>query len=377
MKKKSIFLSVLVAGLFVASFRTSQASALYIDNKDHAWYSVSELLEYKKEYDREAEEVCGVDSICLEELFFSKMDSTELKFQAFNQLMQQQFVVTSINPSEETIKVLFFDEDAMMRYMGIHESLRLGELYIGWFDYGSDRIFNYSIYTDELFDEALPGAHLIYAQRDNRGNKIPANQEFELYVPGSNLLANRLGVISYAAFADPYFNAMGYFDYASCLMEPDYVEGTECRLMFSAEEGQRYFPPRETVADNDESSSLETNENNENEDNRDITVEEAEVNSDIEANDSNMTIKDEMANDVAVNNSESASDVAKNAEFLTNNVAIKAPNTGAGPCVQKTIEFPWWLMVLIAIGEAVILWLFWPKSLKKSKKVLDKKLRVR
>jgi hypothetical protein len=136
MKKKSIFLSVLVAGLFVASFRTSQASALYIDNKDYAWYSVPELLEYKKEYDREAEEVCGVDSICLEELFFSKMDSTELKFQAFNQLMQQQFVVTSINPGEETIKVLFFDEDAMMRYMGIHESLRLGELYIGWFDYG-------------------------------------------------------------------------------------------------------------------------------------------------------------------------------------------------------------------------------------------------
>ena len=72
------------------AFRTSQASALYIDNKDHVWYSVSELLEYKKEYDREAEDVCGVDSICLEELFFSKMDSMESKFQAFNQLMQQQ-----------------------------------------------------------------------------------------------------------------------------------------------------------------------------------------------------------------------------------------------------------------------------------------------
>ena len=61
----------------------------------------------------------------------------------------------------------------------------------------------------------------------------------------------------------------------------------------------------------------------------------------------------------------------------SNNDGPKAPNTGAQPCMTKSIEFPWWLGALIVIGNVAFLWAFWPKSPKKSKKVLDKKSRVR
>lgn len=387
MKKISIIILSLIIGLVSIGTRTSDVSAIYVDNKDRTWYTVPELLEYKEQYDREAEEICGNDFYCLEELYFSKMDSGESKFQALEQLTQQQIVMTAINPGEETIKVLFFDEDMMMKHMGVSEPLTLGEFYMGWFEYDSNRIFNYGIYSDELFADSLPGAHMVYAQMDNFGDRILANQEFELSVNGSNLIENTSGVISYAAFADPYFNTMGYFGYTSCLMEPDYVEGTECRLMFSAEEGYRYFPPRETflVDERTDVVMMTTGDDSKKEDESEGVADvdsDTDTNTDTDDADNDDMVKEEDNETNMEEGNGERMDINENvkdesASLSSSGTNIKSPNTGAGPCVQKTIEFPWWLMVLIAIGDAVILWLFWPKSLKKSKKVLDKKLRVR
>ena len=389
MKKIPLIILSLTIGLASIGTRASNASAIYVDTKDNVWYTVPELLKYKEQYDREAEETCGNDSYCLEELYFSKMDSGGIKFQALEQLTQQQIIMTAINPGEETVKVLFFDEDMMMKHMGISEPLTLGEFYMGWFDHGSDRIFNYGIYSDDLFAETLPGAHMIYAQKDNLGDKIPANQEFEISVAGSNLTANASGVISYAAFADPYFNAMGYFGYTSCLMEPDYTEGVECRLMFSAEEGYRYFPPRETTFKDKLADSIEIPQAKDDEKEENDSVETEETNDETNPEEGSDELEAEKQDNILGQTEDTAELALINEELnnppkieiqqsiITQN--IKSPNTGTltAPCAQKTIEFPWWLAILIVLGNTVLLWLFWPKSPKNPKKVLDKKSRVR
>lgn len=388
-KQPNILLSILAICLAGTAISTPGASALYIEEDGTTWYSVPELLEYKEEYDREARSTCGEDAHCLEELFFSEMESENPKFWALEQLTQQQIVVTSVNLTEETIKVLFFDEDMMLKHMGISEPLALGEFYMGWFDHDVERIYNYGMYAENLMNDALPGAHYLYAQRDVSENIIPANEEFLIDVAGSDLNLNSSGEIAYAAFAEPYFNAMGrFYPYGSCLLEPDYAEGTECRLMLSAEKGQRFFPPRETIEAEVESGSStsplaeEATENINKEDPKEENVipEETlfhaeEIQDETSEKDYTRNEKEEIENNTlsALQNNEIFALGQLNQQSISSQT-IKSPNTGTNtnPCNQRTVEFPWWLVILIALGDIVVLWLFWPKSHKKSKKVLDK-----
>lgn len=362
-KLPTVLLSTLIFGLVGSNLTASPASALYRDDTGATWYTVAEALEFKEELDRETEEICGDNLSCREELYFSRMESGDQKFWVVEQLTQQQITVTSVNPGAETLKVLFFDEDVMMRQMGVHEPLTLGEFYMGWFEYGVDRIYNYSSYAEELFADTFLGAHLIYAQKDNEGDKIPANQEFELSAKGSNLNLNTSGEIAYGAYADPYFNAAGRFIYASCLSEPDYAEGVECKMMISAERGIAYFPPRETET---------TGYGNMDSNSQDSAI----------LQDNEITNQSEVLITQAETNLENTTTEFTSENITTPQLVVtepKSPNTGTytNPCVQKTIEFPWWLVILIALGDATVLWLFWPKSRKNSKKTLDKNEEVR
>ncbi len=384
-KLPTLLLPTLIFGLIGSIAANPKASALYKEEDDTTWYSVPELLEYKEELDRETADTCGEDSYCLEELFFSKMDSNDSKFCALEQLTQQQIVVTSVNLTEETIKVLFFDEDMMIKHMGISERLALGEFYMGWFDEDVERIYNYGIYAEDLMNDTLPGAHYLYAQRDVSENIIPANEEYLIDVSSRGLNLNSSGEIAYAAFAEPYFNAMGrFYPYGSCLLEPDYTEGTECRLMLSAEKGQRFFPPRETIEAEVESGSStsplaeEATENINKEDPKEENVipEETlfhaeEIQDETSEKDYTRNEEEEIENNTlsALQNNEIFALGQLNQQSISSQT-IKSPNTGTNtnPCNQRTVEFPWWLVILIALGDIVVLWLFWPKSHKKSKK---------
>lgn len=386
-KLTTLLLSTLILGLVSPTTTTPKASALYKEEDGTTWYSVPELLEYKEEYDREAANICGEDTHCLEELFFSEMESENPKFWALEQLTQQQIVVTSVNPTEETIKVLFFDENMMLKHMGISEPLTLGEFYMGWFDHDVDRIYNYGIYAEDLMNDTLSGAHYLYAQRNDSENIIPSNEEFLIDVAGSGLSLNSSGEIAYAAFAEPYFNAMGRFSpYGSCLMEPDYAEGTECRLMLSAEKGQRFFPPREATEkeilkfDSPVIRQVEDLEGREEDDSKEVPAEENDVQGETRPQAEEMQdegLGDKYIESGAVFATSQNDGILSSGQMTsqsTTSQGVKAPSTGTAtsPCGQKTIEFPWWLVILIALGDIVVLWLFWPKSHKKPKKVLDK-----
>ncbi len=397
-------LSVVFAGVF-----TTTTHALYIDEDGATWYTVPEMLEYKDITDQEEQKLCGEDINCKQELFFSKIETDE-KFRALEQLTEQQIVVTSVNPAKETLKVLFFDEEMMLKRMGISEKIELGEFYMGWFDNDVERIYNYGSYTEELFADTMPGAHYIYAQFDNYGNKIPANQEIEISAPGSNLNLNTSGEIAYSAFAD-HFNAVGRFIYTSCLTEPDYVEGTECRLMLSGEKGFKYLPPRETSTSPSSTDYNETEDNlsDSNIGNSDTLENDIETNSDDTNNTSsqrddeatekqseihptsittnvnrvgNDTDKDVTTN--SFNNHSSSQEISTKTTISESESLPRAPETGASiSSEENTTEFPWWLKVFIGLSVAILLWLFWPsrkktsKTSKKVKKVVDKKYYLR
>lgn len=393
-------LTILILSTVFTNVFTANTHALYIDEDGTTWYTVPEMLEYKEIVDKEEQELCGDDMDCKQDFFFSKIE-TDDKFRALEQLTQQQIVVTSVNPAEETLKVLFFDEEMMLKHMGISEKLELGEFYMGWFESDVERIYNYGSYADQLFADTMPGVHLIYAQRDNYGDKIPANQEVDIFAPGSDLNLNTSGEIAYGVYADQ-FNAAGRFIYTSCLSEPDYEEGTECRLMLSGDKGFNYFPPRETLI------SSEPTNNNDIED--DITIQDdttsAPVDDDIEAGFGSMSDESNQDNNgLAESLSEATSNPdITNADQTGNETteeenpdepsdsstlkktspagsatttsessnSIKTPETGISTVSEDdTIEFPWWLKVLIGLNTAILLWLFWP-SRKKSPKTTKK-----
>ena len=356
-KISKILLSILISGLASINTGTPDASALYIDEDDNTWYTVAELLEYKEELDQAAATECGDDMSCLRELYSLKEENRDQKYLSLKRLAEQQIIITSINPEQETIKVLFFDEDMDLKYRGISRPLTLGEFYAGWFEYDVGRIYNYGYYSDELFSETLDGAHLIYAQRDNTGNKIPSNQEFEISISGSNLVADTSGEIAYGAYADPYFNVAGRFVYSSCLDEPDYHNGTECKMMISADMGTRYFPPRETT-------KIQDNTEGDDETNMDGINEETETT--VATND---TVTSRELDDREV-------------EAFSNQTDVKSPNTGAMTHFAthlRKVELPWWIAVLVIANTALFIWWVMPdhkKSPKNRKKSIDKKDRL-
>ena len=107
MKKISI---LILSTLITAAMISPLTNAIYIDGDEVVWYTVPELLEYKKEIENEQNEKCGEEIGCRQEWYFDRMERDDKLF-ALEQLMQHQFVVTAMNPGQGYIRALFFGED--------------------------------------------------------------------------------------------------------------------------------------------------------------------------------------------------------------------------------------------------------------------------
>ena len=354
MKKIPIVLLGLTMCITGQTFAGPSASAMYRE-QNATWWTVPELLEFKKQVEREEFETCGNNQGCKEELFFSHLESEETRYQALDMMLQSRFVITSINPGQEKIKVIYFDEEPMLKRMGIEEHDPLNHIFMAWFDQDNHAITNYSYqypYQNQFPDDI----HLIYIgdKESYSGAGFPANQEFELPIEVTGLSDNHLASIKVATFANQY-NSMGQANYLSCTREYDYNAEVGCQIMYSAEQGSRYFPPRETIEQNQislvEDPILEIS------DESTFGTTEAEIpdgsspltQSSLEGNDKNEII--------------ATSTKSTNEPIGT----IKAPETGTptSEC-NKVVEFPWWLALLLMLGNATLLWLFWPKNQKNS-----------
>lgn len=317
MKKIPILLlSILIVGLAFSPTRLAHAT---IEENGTTWWSVEELLDFYPEVEAEKDAECGDDQDCRMEFDFNLMEKGG-KYRALSDLMSMQFWVTGVNPDKQTIDVLFFDEEMMLRHMGVREKLTLERLTMGWFDEPTDEVF-YRSY-DELASGSLPGFHVLFTSNPENLADITPWRETTLSISDTNLVNNTHGKIAYRIYAEP-FNAVGNFDYSSCFSKSDYVSGQGCKMYVSADQWISFFPSRNEIEPNEPTSQNLATDNKEDSANSEVTLSPA--------------------------------------------LEIKAPNTGVGSC-DRAVEFPWWFMLMLVIGDIVALWLFWPTKSKKSRK---------
>ena len=235
-----------------------------IEDKGTTWWSVQELLKFYPEVEAEKDAECGDNQDCRMEFGWSMIERGP-KYSALNNLLEGQFWVTSVNPSAETVKVLFFDDDMMLKRMGIEEKLEIEHLYLGWFDEWTGQIYNYN--HDGFTNGSVTGSHPLYDSTVEDINAIVPWEEVELSVAGGNLIENTTGKLDYALYAKyNMFNAQGHFDYSSCLRAPDYQDGMECQMMVSGDQWVSYFPPRESIIEQTATTNeLDDNETGNNE----------------------------------------------------------------------------------------------------------------
>lgn len=342
-KLVTLFLSIFITSTALAS--VSNTSAIHLDEEGNTWWTVEELLDFSETADLEEEALCGNDFNCREELYFSRFESEDKRYGLLNLLKENRFWITSINPTEETLEILYFDEDEMLKRWGIEEHQPLDFIFLAWFDNINGQVGNYdpNLPIEPQFSDDL---HLLYADSSEAFSTdgFPVNTPFELPIHNTNLNANNLGRIYLAVFGEDY-NSKGYLDYSSCL--DGYTEGDTCKLMFSSGKGYSYLSPKQGILSENEQG--ETND------------EPLETGSLIEGLGSEIGSKEE-SKPTAKATSPSSS-------------PIKAPNTGKGDnSCEKIVEFPWWLGILIVVGNIVFLWFFGPNFKKRPHKTLDKNI---
>lgn len=367
----------------------STAPMTVLEENGTTWWSVEELLSFNQEVEVEKEAECGNNQDCRMEFSWSMIERGP-KYSALNNLLEGQFWVTSVNPAAETVKVLFFDDDMMLRHMGIKEKLEIEHLYLGWFDEWRGQIYNYD--HDGFTNGAVSGSHPLYDSTIEGVDAIIPWQESELSVNGGGLINNTTGKLDYALYAKfNMFNAQGYFDYSSCLNAPDYETGMECQMMISGDQWISYFPPREQTSEpeinhDEPETPLVEPENPITEPETQPVSNPTEANTMESEGDINHSI-DEPIEPLSPETNESApsEDVTPNlAQIIAtegNSVALKAPETGKSmKASEHSTEMPWWFIALNILGALFIIWWFMPirkknhpKSQKSSKKVLTKK----
>ncbi len=374
-----------------------------IEDKGTTWWSVQELLKFYPEVEAEKDAECGDNQDCRMEFGWSMIERGP-KYSALSNLLEGQFWVTSINPSAETVKVLFFDNDMMLRHMGIEEKLEIEHLYLGWFDEWKGQIYNYD--HDGFTNGSVSGSHPLYDSTVEDIDAIVPWEEVELSVVGGNLIENTTGKLDYALYAKyNMFNAQGHFDYSSCLRAPDYQDGMECQMMVSGDQWVSYFPPRESIIE--QTTTNEPGDNETGNDGSDAQPSDPEVqpsNPEIPPvepetppSEQGTTLAEPTVlpseSEPLPTESELSITEPENLPLDTAPMSIQVIITDAEPKLPKApetgksmrntnhnVEIPGWFVALSILGALFIIWWFLPnrkknhqKSQKSSKKVLTKK----
>ena len=358
--KKLPFISTLIAGalLNIASPLATHATIKYDDT---TWYTIPEMLEYKDYAETEISNLCGDDSFCKENYYFQKIE-TDDRFRSLDSFLGGRFWTTSINPAEETLEAIYFDEDPMLKMWGIEEHQHLDHVFMAWFDKDNFEVGNYNheFPVEPQFSEEV---HLMFADygENHFEGGFPSNQVFKLDILPSGLKNNHTGHVSLATYGRNY-NSKGYFDYSSCLNNPYYELGQSCELVFAEDGWYTYLPSGVVIQSDDKDDSGEPD--------RSAPEELLPYLDQILAGE-DIDIEGIINGSTDTSNESEESNETKETLGEPEQTLPKTPNTGdyTRGC-EKIVEFPWWLGLLLLIGNSAVLWLFFPK---KSKKTLDKK----
>ena len=358
MKKPLLFILTLALSLAGNILFSAKTQALSTDEK--TWYTIAELVEYQKELEAEG--------VGIQNGFIHREDD---KSRALANYMGMPLSITSFNPSTGTITV---------HYQGNFLNENLKNLHIARFNAGDpDYAFNE---TARYSLPLKPSTRLAVSEREeiNGEGWLPPNQEITFQMIDANFEDDIDPVFWF--FFDTNSNSWGgQYHFRDCLESPDYREGMDCRLVFTKE--RPLYIPAEPEPEPISSEPI-------------ITKPIAPVVPEPVVYESTMPepavtkpIAPEPIVTIAPLISQSTSQPAPNpiAPLVATTQAtqtisqtpnqIEIPNLGETCHKERAVIFPWWLIILMLIGDAAVLWLFWPKNSKKYKKSLDKKGKVR
>ena len=243
-KKIPLIISTFIAAAGGLGWQALPVSAesINMDTGESIW-TLDELTEIEKETDEYLLAQCGEDLGCQREQFYNLMES-DPKYQILNSFQNHLILITSINPSQNTLKVYHQSRDDMTRWFGMNpdENL-LTELRIGWSNLPDTPLIVYKegyIPTDQtLLPEDFHFAYSADEFSHGRG-WFPAREEVTINV-ADDMSHNTSNIMQYT-MVSVFSNASGGFNYSSCINSPYYHPGMECKAVFSDKTSLTYLP---------------------------------------------------------------------------------------------------------------------------------------
>ncbi len=376
MKKR--FLLATILAIMSAVFCVQPTQAMTVDENGERWWTADELIPVAQEINDAIENICGKDYDCLWEETF-KLTESDGKYRAADLLNEIMMMLTEVKPSQNTFKVLFNNEDRMLKWMG--ETIKkqdLSQFLVVWKVEENKQNFNEIIWKGEEFNSDW---HQVYDINKDSA-VIKAGTEVELTgLPTADLSENKSGIFYYTAVAG-MSNAIGVLDYSSCLKSPNYRDGMGCKLKIS-ETSKRIFEPYDIVEGTSESTediseeSGKTSEAKENisKDGAELSYSWVKVDNNHSANQiARKTATTSSANPDVANSTDGQNLIFTDAKSASTESSTSQRNTddieipNSGNISKKENTFPWWIIILILGCMAILVWLFWPKHEKESKK---------
>lgn len=359
MVKKIITLSTLIFGI------TGITNIATATSPPSTYWTLDELAILAEEVKQNS--TCE-DDFC-REMELWNLRQTDDKYKALSESMAIPLKITSFNPSKGTITIRYSTEND-----------RLKNLHIARFDVGGpDYDFNEAA-RDSL--PLKPGTRLAVSEKeaDNGENWFPSNQDVTFQMIDATF-GDNIAPVFWFFFDTPNtdWGWGGQYHFKECLESPDYHEGMECRLAYTKER-PLYIPaepkpepiiPEPTVPEAITPAIPEPTIP------EPITPEPVVFGPAIsESIVATASLTPQSASRPTPNLVAPLVATTQVAQIPQNPDEIEIPNLGDTCRKERTIVFPWWLIVLILIGNAVILWLFWPKNPKKYQKTIDKSINL-
>ena len=244
----------LISTFVIAATLTSASLTIptYASTSSTEWgelWSIEEAKNFYYEVEAEKDQVCGTDINCRRDYNYYHMFDNP-KYNIAEVYSMTSFMITAVNPAENSIKAYFRDLDQMaMEIDGEEKHYPLNELYIIWLDSDYDR---YGISYIDAFRGGflVPGMHPIYqaTTEQNGENWFPVESEFEITAPDANIVQNESNMIEFYVRFSPSA-VLGLNNYSTCFESNDYELGMECRMMFK-DDGSYVFVPFDITKEN-------------------------------------------------------------------------------------------------------------------------------
>ena len=380
--------------------------AVYAEDNPYGddYWTLSEVLDLKEDIKNQVWEICGAsaDPFCAN-MEYDSLRWSDSKGAAVDNL--REFLITSISPKEGKIRYFYQDENEWSMFDPYAPRYGLTQLYLGWFNLPVNSM-DYGIMWDYANNSLSSAVTLVLDEDYFEG----PNQEIERdVVPGSLIGNDRYDEIYYRAFFEDGSVYGGLASYGGCL-ESSPFENTECRLMFSKTTGDGVYLPFEILIEQQIVDPTPEPEPEPIPDPEPISEPEPELpapepvvdlTSDPEPVEPDFTPdpisepevpepEPETLEPELISDPDSESEVVPDSEPVFNPepelistsepilasepqepaILPTTPDTGTAQepiSCERTIEFPWWIMLLVAAGEALIIWWFSPTSKNRKK----------